>query len=148
MCSKWLKTDGPGQQVIIYIIHLIHSLFVCFVLFSSSSLVFSSSRLSLNSPSCSLPVVNVGPWISCSEATTRGALWKKIGLQNTSGRLLLHVVEEETAVDSHQADKTAFEKEISIQHSQKILDKFHVSSCCGKPCWKKLLILKQNLMGY
>ena len=31
-------------------------------------------------------------------------------LQNTSGRLLLHVADEEAAVDSCQADKTAFEK--------------------------------------
>ena len=35
-------------------------------------------------------------------------------LQNTSGRLLLHVADEEAAVDSHQADKTVFEKENSI----------------------------------
>ena len=33
-------------------------------------------------------------------------------LQNTSGQLLLHVTDEEATVDSHQADKTAFEKEI------------------------------------
>ena len=35
-------------------------------------------------------------------------------LQNTSGRLLLHVADEEAAIDSHQADKTVFEKENSI----------------------------------
>ena len=35
-------------------------------------------------------------------------------LQNTSGQLLLHVTDEEATVDSHQADKTAFEKENSI----------------------------------
>ena len=64
-------------------------LFVCFVLFSSSSLVFSLSGLPLNSSSCSLPAVNVAAWISCLEATTRVVLWKKVGLQNTSGWLLL-----------------------------------------------------------
>ena len=90
-------------------------LLVYFVLFSSSSsLVFSLTGLPLNSSSCSLPAVNVGAWISCLEGTTRGVLWKKVGLQNTSGRLLLHVVDEEAAVDSHQADKTVFEKENSI----------------------------------
>ena len=30
---------------------------------------------------------------------------------NTSARLLLHVIDEEAAVDSHQDDKTVFEKE-------------------------------------
>ena len=39
---------------------------------------------------------------------------KKVGLQNISERLLLHVVGEEAAADSHPADKTVFEKENSI----------------------------------
>ena len=64
-------------------------LFVSFVLFSSSSLVFSLPGLLLNSSSCSRPAVNVSAWISCSEATTRDFLWKKVGLQNTSVRLPL-----------------------------------------------------------
>ena len=34
--------------------------------------------------------------------------------QNTSGQLLLHVADEKAAVDSHQDDKTVFEKENSI----------------------------------
>ena len=95
-------------------------LFVSFLLFSSSSLVFSLSGLLLSSSSCSLPAVNIGAWISCLEATTRGVLWKKVGLQNTSGRLLLHVVDEEAAVDSHQADKTVFEKENSKENPEQI----------------------------
>ena len=63
-------------------------LFVSFVLFSSSSLVFSFSGMLLNSSSYSFPAVNFGAWMSCLEATTRGVLWRKVGLQNTSGRLL------------------------------------------------------------
>ena len=39
---------------------------------------------------------------------------KKVGLQNASGRLLLHDVDEEAAADFHQADKTVFEKENSM----------------------------------
>ena len=39
---------------------------------------------------------------------------KKVGMQNISEQLLLHVVGEEAAVDSYQADKTVFEKENSI----------------------------------
>ena len=123
-------------------------LFVYFVLFSSFSLVFPLSGLLLNPYSGSLPAVNVGAWISCSEATIRGVLWKKVSLQNTSGRLLLLVVGEEAAVDSSQADKTVFEKENSIYHSQKILDKFHMLSRYVKPCWKKMFMLNKNLIGY
>ena len=40
------------------------------------------------------------------------------------------------------------EKENFLKHRQKILDKFHVAPRCWKPSWKKLLILKQNLIGY
>ena len=113
-------------------------MFVCFVLLSSS-LVFSLSKLSGNSSYCSLPAFVVGEFHVQEQPPKAFNFIKKQTLaqvfscefleilrtrilQNTSGRLLLHVADEEAAVDSHQADKTVFEKE----YTEKILDKFQV----------------------
>ena len=52
-----------------------------------------------------------------SNATPAEGLWVTLLyliFYNTSGWLLLHVTDEEAAVDSHQPDKTVFEKENSI----------------------------------
>ena len=43
-------------------------------------------------------------------------------------------------VDSHQTDKIVLEKENSIWHSPKILDKFHVSSRCRIAMLKKAVV--------